>query len=592
VRVVALSVVVVEGSDVGLPLDDASTSAGSSSPAPGFNEKEVPRGMFRTLSVGSIGLMERKAIVVTGVSAGLPGRSHRVFEPDNIQKLMAGANCIEPLPDATVAACIDKNVVQLIKTKEGITRIPVKTRDDAVKLAAQLGTIDLTEYGVTESIAKTMDTAAQVAVAAGLEALKAANLVEGLPGDIASWRLPEHMKDKTGVVYASSFPALDAAMGEVMRLLGHRSVTRASGAALLLELRRRMELKAAENPGNVVEQLSAADEELLQQLEDAIDGKAKGSDEAYVFDRKFLFRVLVLGNAQLAQIVGARGPNTQTNAACAGTTQAIAMAYDMLCAGRADRVVVISGDNASSDTLMPWLGNGFRALGAACTKAAVEDAALPFDARRSGMLLGAGAIGMVIESEKGARERWVASAALRAELSGALTNLVKCRLLGTRYSNSAYHGAALDRHHIALEFDRFLADVKESYNISRAEIARHGVYLSHETCTHASPEASCASNEVYALRQAFGDDLQHLTIINTKGYTGHPMGVSFEDTVAVEALRSGVVPPMPNWREQDDHLGPLRLSRGGALRPKYALRFAAGFGSQVALALYGVFDEE
>lgn len=37
----------------------------------------------------------------------------------------------------------------------------------------------------------------------------------------------------------------------------------------------------------------------------------------------------------------------------------------MIQTGRAERVVVIAGDNASSDTLMPWLGNGFRALGAA-----------------------------------------------------------------------------------------------------------------------------------------------------------------------------------------------------------------------------------
>lgn len=37
-------------------------------------------------------------------------------------------------------------------------------------------------------------------------------------------------------------------------------------------------------------------------------------------------RVLVLGNAQLAQMVGARGPNMQTNAACAGSTLGVAMA--------------------------------------------------------------------------------------------------------------------------------------------------------------------------------------------------------------------------------------------------------------------------
>jgi hypothetical protein len=41
---------------------------------------------------------------------------------------------------------------------------------------------------------------------------------------------------------------------------------------------------------------------------------------------------------------------------------------DMILSGRAARVVVVAGDVASSDTLLPWLGNGFRALGAACTK--------------------------------------------------------------------------------------------------------------------------------------------------------------------------------------------------------------------------------
>merc|ERR1712038_1274585 len=124
-----------------------------------------------------------------------------------------------------------------------------------------------------------------------------------------------------------------------------------------------------------------------------------------VFDRKFLFRVLVLGNAQLAQLAGARGPNAQTNAACAGTTQAIGMAQDMLISGRADRVVVVAGDNATGNTLLPWLGSGFCALGAATTEAAVEDAALPFDKRRTGLLLGAGGIGMVLETENSSQER-------------------------------------------------------------------------------------------------------------------------------------------------------------------------------------------
>merc|ERR1740124_1501189 len=158
--------------------------------------------------------------------------------------------------------------------------------------------------------------------------------------------------------------------------------------------------------------------------------------------------------------------------------KAIGMAQDMLISGRADRVVVIAGDNASGDTLLPWLGSGFRALGAATTEGAVEDAAMPFDKRRSGMLLGAGGIGMVLETED--------SAQLRITESPENVS-IKARLLATQYSNSAFHGAALCRKHIASELSRFLHDVELVHGISKAEIASHGVYLSHETSTHASP---------------------------------------------------------------------------------------------------------
>jgi hypothetical protein len=59
--------------------------------------------------------------------------------------------------------------------------------------------------------------------------------------------------------------------------------------------------------------------------------------------------------------------------------------------------------------------------------------------------------------------------------------------VATQISNSAYHGAALDRKHIGSELTRFLNDLEEEHGITRGVIAEHGVYLSHETCTHASP---------------------------------------------------------------------------------------------------------
>ena len=77
------------------------------------------------------------------------------------------------------------------------------------------------------------------------------------------------------------------------------------------------------------------------------------SSEPYQFDRRFLFRVLSMGHSQFAELIGARGPNTQVNSACASTTQAVALAEDWIRAGRCRRVVVVAADDATSDTLLP-----------------------------------------------------------------------------------------------------------------------------------------------------------------------------------------------------------------------------------------------
>jgi 3-oxoacyl-(acyl-carrier-protein) synthase len=80
-------------------------------------------------------------------------------------------------------------------------------------------------------------------------------------------------------------------------------------------------------------------------------------------------------------------------------------------------------------------------------------------------------------------------------------------------------------------------------------------------------------------------------ITNTKGFTGHPMGVSFEDVAAIQGLRVGKIPPVANFKQHDPNLNqgqPLRLSSGGIFVHRYALRFAAGFGSQLAFSFYAL----
>ena len=110
------------------------------------------------------------------------------------------------------------------------------------------------------------------------------------------------------------------------------------------------------------------------------------------------------------------------------------------------------------------------------------------------------------------------------------------------------------------------------------------MFVSHETYTPA--RGGSAQAEIDALRFVFGDLADQIVITNTKGFTGHAMGVGIEDVVAVKALETGIVPPVPNFKEVDPDLGSLNLSQGGTYPVRYALRLGAGFGSQISMTLY------
>lgn len=468
-----------------------------------------------------------KAAYVVGVSAGRPGSSHTPFEGQKtLDRLLDGENCIEQLSTSVKDAMLARNIVVSRKDSEGkAVQARIDSHAQGIQVAATIKPVDLeADYGVSGRIAASMDEPTQLAVAAGLDALKNAGLTRGRED---KWQLPEAMRDSTGVIYATSFPTMNAAVKEVTRFY-------------------------------------------------------EQGPEAFELDRKVLFRLLVLAHAQLAQITGARGPNTQVNSACSGTTQAIGMAQDWITLGRCERVIVIASDVASNATLMPWIGSGFRVLGASSIAPTMAEAALPFDVKRNGMIVGGGAVGMVLESPKAHAER--------AHWAIASPQKKHVRLLASQFTNSAYHGASLDPRHVSQELVRLLINVERDFGITRQEIAKHGVYYSHETFTNASPTASCAFTEVTALKAAFGDELlQHLVVANTKGFTGHAMAVSFEDVIAVEALRQDRVPCVANFATPDPNLPSLlRLAPGGELKHKYALRFAAGFGSQLAFTLYAL----
>ena len=113
-------------------------------------------------------------------------------------------------------------------------------------------------------------------------------------------------------------------------------------------------------------------------------------------------------------------------------------------------------------------------------------------------------------------------------------------------------------------------------------IAKNTVFYSHETYTPA--RGGSAQSEVKALRQTFGESTDSLVIANTKGFTGHPMGVGIEDASMFYGLLTKRIPPIANHKIVDEERN-LHLSKGGDYpNIQYGLRFAAGFGSQIGLS--------
>jgi len=503
------------------------------------------------------------SVTITGAALGLPG-VERVFDDENIARILDGQQFIDTIPHRLRRKMVDRHITRLVKRTSGDpTFETIDTEAQVVKLAGRSAPLDVvSEFGVDEARDAALDSTTRLAIGAGFDALrdagiplvmhyKTTTLGTQLPD---RWGLPESMRDDTGVIFASAFPGLDNFAQDLERYYIDRSNREQLAALEAVRERMTDPRPAPESPDTEIDRR-------IHELRHAIE------TDPFVFDRRFIFRCLSMGHSQFAEIIGARGPNTQVNAACASTTQAVSVAEDWIRTGRCRRVIVVSADDASSDALLPWLASGFLASGAAATDDIVEEAATPFDQRRHGMILGMGAAAFVVESAESAAERGLQPI---------------CEVLSTVTANSAFHGTRLDVEHIGTVMEELLARA-ESRGLNRHAIAPNTAFVSHETYTPA--RGGSAAAEIHALRKVFGPDADAVVITNTKGFTGHAMGAGVEDVVAIKSLETGLVPPVPNYKEPDPELGHLNLSTGGSYPVQYALRLGAGFGSQIAMTL-------
>ena len=305
-------------------------------------------------------------VVITGAALGLPGAPH-VFDDANVARILHGEQGIDVIPTRIRHEMLDKHITRLVKGEAGARFETIDSPADVIKLAGRAGEFDLgEEFGVDADRIPALGRETQLAIGAGIDALRDAGIplvrhyrTTSVGSQLPDrWMLPDDLRDSTGVVFASAFPGYNDLADELTRF--GIDASRREQLATLAAVRAKVAAPTA------TESALAEIDRRIHDLQLALE------QDGYTFDRRFLFRVLSMGHSQFAELIGARGPNTQVNAACASTTQAVAVAEDWIRAGRCQRVVVVAADDVTSDSLLGWMGAGFLASGAAATDEDVD----------------------------------------------------------------------------------------------------------------------------------------------------------------------------------------------------------------------------
>jgi 3-oxoacyl-[acyl-carrier-protein] synthase-1 len=250
---------------------------------------------------------------------------------------------------------------------------------------------------------------------------------------------------------------------------------------------------------------------------------------------------------------GLKGPNAcVTNHSVSGSL-AVAEAAAALRAGEADRALAVGHDAPIEPQVILY----YHQLGLLSA-----DGLWPFDARRSGSLLGEGAAALVLETDTAAAAR---HARVFGEFLGSGCTAEAEGLLAIRADGDGLAGA------IALALD--------DAGMRPAEV---GMIVAHGSGTRASD-----ASEALAICRVFGATVPPVTAF--KWAFGHPLAASgiLDSVLALLALRHRVVPGVATLRERDPELGNLPVSKlPQAPRSDVALVLNRGFGgSNTALVL-------
>lgn len=268
----------------------------------------------------------------------------------------------------------------------------------------------------------------------------------------------------------------------------------------------------------------------------------------------FIPSVLInMASAQIAMLIGAKGPNFGVMSACATGAHCIGEAFNAIQRGDADMMIA----GAAEAGLTPLMFKGVEAMMMASTRNnEPQKASRPFDKDRDGLVSGEGAGVIVLEELESALSR---GANIHAEM------------IGYGLTCDAYHITAPDPGGSGLARAMELA-------LARARISPEEVdYIN----AHGSSTPLNDVAETRAIKKVFKEQSWRIPVSSIKSMIGHLWGAAgaVEAISTILSIKEDLIPPTINYETPDPECDldyvPNRARRA---KIKVALCNSSGFG--------------
>lgn len=296
---------------------------------------------------------------------------------------------------------------------------------------------------------------------------------------------------------------------------------------------------------------------------ECLKGEEKGYDRVSPY-----FIPMVIANMAAGTIairLGLKGMCTCPVTACASGAYAVGDAFRHVRDGYAD--VVLCGGAESA--VNPLAIGGFTSLRALSTCEDPARASIPFDAERSGFVLGEGAGALVLESYDHAVAR---GAKILGEIVG--------------------YGASCDAYHITAP----APGGEGAASAMTGALADAGIqpevidYIN----AHGTSTAMNDAGETAAIKLAFGDHAYKLAMSSTKSMTGHLLGAAgaVEAVFCAKALADGYIPATIHYQVSDPACDlDVVPNVGRQADIRYAMSNSLGFGGHNASLIFKKWEE-